>query len=1741
MQNTTTAYKNSVESSSRLWRVKLEVGTTVIEEGIKTINYKGRSNVGSDYTLGSTAAAFFDATISKPPITLEGEKITLYFGLDLGSDIEWIKQGVFTAEKPTTNEGMTKITAYDNMRKMDKAYVSMLPNSTNTVAVLNEIATITGVKIATTGLSSISIHKPVGYTFREVLGYIAQLYAAFAVSDREGNIAIRMYSNPGETIDSDRYFENFDHNDIAYTTQRIVCNVGKDAEGKEVVYTVGSGERQMVLTNELMTHSYLQNIHTKLKDFKFMPGTLKFFGDNRLDLWDIVTVYGTDGKAYSVPLMEITHVFEGGLTTSIEAFGTSEVESNYNFNPPVSRVVEKHIENIVNASANGKNSVYHGPDEPAITTRNVEGDIWFRQNGDEIEIWILKKNEDGVLEWVEELSTRISDELQEEINKVTEAAEDARKAADEAWEAAEDAIKVGEEARAAGEDALEAAGDAKKEAEEAKKASEEAWEAAGDALKAGEEAKVAGEEALAVAEEVKREAEEAKQAGEDAKVAGKDALAAAEEAKKEAEEAKQVGEDAKAAGEEAKAVGEEAREVGEEAKALAEEAKSDSVKAINNAGSAVAKANEIANSLVDTNATVTQIGNQANTAQINAQNAMTEAQRALQEFSTLAIGGRNYLLDTANPRVAIGNGATNQGAGLYQFSFGQLYNIPTSIGEKWILNFEYELAGSEFSGSFTVQFNNAPWTRVGPRLQIADAGKYEAQYSVEVTEQWLEATAITRGIMLRLDNVPSTVSMTVTKMKWEKGNKTTDWTVAPEDLEQTITALTLDVEKNSERLAVTATKTEVNAIQGTLDTTKTLAEQTAGAITALATKTEVNTLTGKVTAVESGLAIEAGKLTALSTKADSQGVQLNNLQSDYAGLSSTVSKIATDLSATSMQFTNLSQTVSAISATAQAAQNGVTSLNTRIQTAESSISTVSSKIDNLAIGGRNYLLDTATSKAVTGNGATNQAGTLYPFSFGQLRNIPTTVGEKWTLSFEYELTGRNFSGQFTVQFNNVPWTRVGPIVQITKAGKFEAKHTVEAQGQWLETTATASRPMLRLDNVPSTVSITVTKMKWEKGDKATDWTVAQEELAAQSQISQLATDINLRVEKNSIINQINVSGESILIAGNKVHITGQTTIANAIIKTAHIVDANITNAKIADLAVSTAKIANLAVSSAKIANLAVGTAQIAALAVTEAKIGSLAVTNAKIGNAAITSAKIANLAVGTAQIGDGVITNAKIGSLAVTNAKIADLAVNTAKIANLAITSAKIANLAVGTAQIGDGVITNVKIGNAAVTEAKIGSLAVTNAKIGDLAVNTAKIANLAITSAKIANLAVGTAQIGDGVITNAKIGNLAVTSAKIGDLAVTAAKIGNAAIITAKIADAAITNAKIATLDAAKITTGTMLANRISGGTLILGGSGNGNGVLRINNASGSEIGRWDNTGLTATRGSFSGSLNAASGTFNGTITNVSGADTIAIRNGRIFISRNSVETGQLGAATWNNSTARGLLMHSEAQYVSMGVGSSAANTLTQYYIINNGLNPSGNNERHVFTGTARFRNDIYLGSHNVRIQDGFYTSGGRFLGVEGGGLRVNGSLEVLGAKHRVVNAFGGQVSMNAVESASAFFQDYGNGVVGEDGECFIFLDPTFKETIDTKHDYYIQLTQTSSKKTEYVKKEAEYFIVYGDVGARFDWVISAKQKGYEMDRMEDASVPKRQDFSDIPIINQGNTEKLANEYLEQYVKENE
>lgn len=116
-----------------------------------------------------------------------------------------------------------------------------------------------------------------------------------------------------------------------------------------------------------------------------------------------------------------------------------------------------------------------------------------------------------------------------------------------------------------------------------------------------------------------------------------------------------------------------------------------------------------------------------------------------------------------------------------------------------------------------------------------------------------------------------------------------------------------------------------------------------------------------------------------------------------------------------------------------------------------------------------------------------------------------------------------------------------------------------------------------------------------------------------SSLTMVSDNVNLRVKRAEIITQINLSNETVLIDAAKVHISGQTSIDDAVIGTAMIADAAITNAKISQL------------SADKITTGTLAANRIAAGSITSDKltIANGYIQTAMIRDAAITSAKIA--------------------------------------------------------------------------------------------------------------------------------------------------------------------------------------------------------------------------------------------------------------------------------------------------------------------------------------------------------------------------------------------------------------------------------------------------------------------------------------------------------------------------------------
>lgn len=417
-------------------------------------------------------------------------------------------------------------------------------------------------------------------------------------------------------------------------------------------------------------------------------------------------------------------------------------------------------------------------------------------------------------------------------------------------------------------------------------------------------------------------------------------------------------------------------------------------------------------------------------------------------------------------------------------------------------------------------------------------------------------------------------------------------------LEGTVKNQTTKITQNSNAITQKADSSTVNTLTGRVLTAEGQITTMAGQIEIKANKTDVDTISGKVTSVESSLNTQAGQITALNTKTDGHTTQIGSLQSSYSGLSSTVSNVKNDLdnlevgarnylpNSESPQFrSHLTSTVTIeenISVPEWGATNAV-----RHTISGGTSGTVAAL---LPVG----RLVTAGAKYIHSIYIKNEGTTTIRLNnnLGGVMDVPAGT----TTRVVFKPSG-SAAGVASMQF-------VLNRLNAADVQKFVAWHAMITEGtivnDWVPSPEDQvsmvefSSFVQRVDTIQTTVSnkadqsqVTQLANQWQQTtDLANGHT---------SQISSLGDQLNVRVQKDDVINQINLSTEEILIAGNKVRITGQTYIEDGVI------------------------------GRAQIANLAVSTAQIADAAITDAKIGSLSATKITTGTLNASNVNIINL------------------------------------------------------------------------------------------------------------------------------------------------------------------------------------------------------------------------------------------------------------------------------------------------------------------------------------------------------------------------------------------------------------------------------------------------------------------------------------------------------------------------------------
>lgn len=316
---------------------------------LNEFKYSNIINPNNSISIGNTCSSSVTFSIFKPQITLENKDITIFEGIKGNSGIEYVQIGIFTVTKEESNGEYTKYTAYDKMYKAEKGYFTKLTYPSTDKAILEEICTKLGIQLATSITNTHTItDKPQGYTMREMIGYMAMLQGGNAAINSDGNLEIKWYKDSGYVLDGHQYYQQ----GVTFTTskdftiKKLTCNNTKSGDKETSTITSGSGTTGLSFANPFMTQANLNEIYKKIGGFQFRPLTVKFVGDWRLEVGDIITV-NKGGVDYKVPIMQITHECDGGLMDTVTSIGQSDTENSNIASGPITKQMERYYADLV--------------------------------------------------------------------------------------------------------------------------------------------------------------------------------------------------------------------------------------------------------------------------------------------------------------------------------------------------------------------------------------------------------------------------------------------------------------------------------------------------------------------------------------------------------------------------------------------------------------------------------------------------------------------------------------------------------------------------------------------------------------------------------------------------------------------------------------------------------------------------------------------------------------------------------------------------------------------------------------------------------------------------------------------------------------------------------------------------------------------------------------------------------------------------------------------------------------------------------------------------------------------------------------------------------------------------------------------------------------------------------------------------------------------------------------------------
>ena len=334
--NITENCKNTIERSSRTFAASFSVGETKYTD-IKSLKILVPSAFNGKVGIGGTISNSVEIISGKIKLT-SGTVIKAYESVLLDSgEYEDVPMGKYRITSAVTKDSLTTIKAEGPLStETGLGYFSNLEYPATTIQMLNEISDAINVPIIVDGLEEIYIDsKPEGYTYREVIGYLAAVHGTNAAETRDGSIALKWYEHCEEDIFTDRA-DSPDINNELFVVGKLECTTSSECIVR------GDGKTGIAINNPLVTENIADIIWNKIGGFTYRAATFNVkLGNPCVDIWDCFSY-----KDDTVIATELQYVHDGGLQNVYKSVGESETSAN-GAKGPVTKQMERYWQELV--------------------------------------------------------------------------------------------------------------------------------------------------------------------------------------------------------------------------------------------------------------------------------------------------------------------------------------------------------------------------------------------------------------------------------------------------------------------------------------------------------------------------------------------------------------------------------------------------------------------------------------------------------------------------------------------------------------------------------------------------------------------------------------------------------------------------------------------------------------------------------------------------------------------------------------------------------------------------------------------------------------------------------------------------------------------------------------------------------------------------------------------------------------------------------------------------------------------------------------------------------------------------------------------------------------------------------------------------------------------------------------------------------------------------------------------------